>query len=153
MALIIYDSAYGNTKRIAEAIAETIGAGARCIFIDDIEKVNLNDDLLIVGCPINAWHPTPKVTEFLKSLSSSQLSGVSAASFDTRIDSIFSGNAARRIASGLKKAGAIIVTAPQGFYVKATAGPLADGEIEKAKEWARSLMKVMHNTHSAVLPG
>lgn len=152
MALIIYDSAYGNTKRIAEAIAETIGAGARCIFIDDIEKVNLNDDLLIVGCPINAWHPTPKVTEFLKSLSSSQLSGVSAASFDTRIDSIFSGNAARRIASGLKKAGAIIVAAPQGFYVKATAGPLADGEIEKAREWARSLMKVMHNTH-AVLAG
>lgn len=139
MALIIYDSTYGNTKLIAETIAATLGADTKCLGIDDVRNENLPNDLLVVGCPINAWHPTPKVVKFLQALPPSGLTGVKAAAFDTRLDSFFSGNAAKKIAKGLKNAGATLVVPPQAFYVKGTKGPLIDGQLEKAKNWAGSL--------------
>ena len=101
MALVIYDSTYGNTKKVAAVIAATLGTDAKCIYVSDVQLENLQTDLVIVGCPINAWHPTPKITAFLNDLGPSSLAGVKAASFDTRVDSFFSGNAAKKIAKGL----------------------------------------------------
>lgn len=142
MALVIYDSAYGNTKRIAAAIAETLGVDTPCMAVDDMQVKNLQTNLVVVGCPINAWHPTPKVAKFLTGLAPQSLAGIKVAAFDTRIDSFFSGNAAKKIAKALVKAGASLVAPPQGFYVKGTKGPLVEGEIEKAKSWANLLMQL-----------
>ena len=74
-----------------------------------------------------------------------------AAAFDTRIstDDIKSrvlgfmvnmfGYAARPISEKLRKKGAQIVVAPEGFFVKDTEGPLKEGEIERAGEWAKKI--------------
>jgi len=139
MALVIYDSTYGNTKLIAETIAETLEGATLCVPVDEIQVGKIPKGLLVIGCPINAWRPTPKIAKLLKDLAFAGLIGMKAAAFDTRVDSFFSGNAAKRIARGLKKAGATMISSPQAFYVKGTKGPLAAGQLEKAKNWARSL--------------
>jgi len=143
MNLVIYDSNYGNTRKVAETIAASLGDGTQCISVDNLQAASIRQcDLLVVGCPINAWHPTPKMSGFLNNLAPGQLSGVRAAAFDTRVDSFFSGNTARQIAHKLRKAGAALIMPPQGFIVTGKEGPLASGELDKVTNWATSIRQL-----------
>jgi flavodoxin len=136
--LVIFDSNYGNTQKVAEAIAKELDAKA--VLVSKVSTPELKDlDLVIVGSPINGWKPSEKMGEFLASLSSGQLNNVKAAAFDTRIRLFIHGDAATKIAEALKDVGAQIITEPQAFIVRGTEGPLLDGEIEKAIEWAKSI--------------
>ncbi|MBS3914711.1 MAG: flavodoxin family protein [Bacteroidetes bacterium] len=137
-ALIIYDSNYGNTRLVAEAMAESIKGSA--ISVKDFEMGNLgNLDLLIVGSPINGWRPTPAIKNFLENIPNGKLKGIQAAAFDTRIKSFLSGNAAKRIYQALNTKGAKMIGTPVGFYVKHTEGPLLEKELENARIWALHL--------------
>jgi flavodoxin len=139
-AIVIYDSNFGNTKIIAETIAQELGGSAHTVH--DFKPGDLSwVDVLIVGSPINAWRPTAKITDFLNALGETSLSNIKAAAFDTRIKILISGNAAKRISKKLQEKGATIITEPKGFYVKDKEGPLEEGEVESAKEWARTIIQ------------
>lgn len=141
-AVVVYDSAYGNTKSVAEAIAGSLdGLEATPVPVGDFKPEALAaGDLLVVGSPINGWRPTPKITTLLSSLGSGSLRGVNAAAFDTRVRMFIHGDAAKKISHALKAGGADIIAEPMPFYVKGSEGPLRDGEIEKAESWAQSLL-------------
>jgi flavodoxin len=143
--LVIYDSNFGNTKMIADAIAESVQG--RAISVKEISAEMMeNVNLLIVGSPINAWQATEKIRQFLNKLPLGSLVGVQAAAFDTRVKifivKIFiSGNAGKKISKSLLKKGATIVCEPKGFYVKGNEGPLLEGEIANAKDWGYQILK------------
>lgn len=150
--LVIYDSVFGNTARIAEAIGEALENAP----VKQVSEVNPADleglKWLFVGSPTRIFQPTPAITNYLKSLSGKSLIGVKAAAFDTRIpidqtDSGFLrfmikrlGYADSKIAKRLKKAGAELVPPSEGFGVTGTEGPLIEGELERAQEWAKSII-------------
>ncbi|QHK19001.1 flavodoxin [Pseudarthrobacter psychrotolerans] len=140
-AYIVYDSAYGNTKAVAEAIAASLkplNAGA--VSVADFDPGLLSGgDLLVVGSPINGWRPTPKITELLAQMGNDNLKGINAAAFDTRVRFFIHGDAAKKITKLLKEAGANIISDPVPFYVQGTEGPLRSGELEKAGSWAKTL--------------
>lgn len=143
-SIVLFDSNFGNTQKIAEVIAGVIGGKA--LSIKDFETKELEGtDLLIVGSPINAWRPSAGIKTFLSNLKPSQLKKISVAAFDTRIKNFFSGNAAKRIAKALTGAGGELITPPLAFYVKGTEGPLLNGEIEKAESWAQHLKTINRN--------
>ena len=109
-------------------------------------------DLLVVGSPTRGFQPTPAITELLKGLSADRLKGVKVAAFDTRIAmsdikpavlraflSLFN-YAAPVIAKRLTAKGGSLLLAPEGFCVAGTEGPLKDGELERAPEWASRLL-------------
>jgi flavodoxin I len=66
------------------------------------------------------------------------------AAFDTRISTkwvgVF-GYAAGRIARSLKGKGGTLIAPLEGFFVKGTQGPLKDGELERAADWAQTVAK------------
>ena len=66
-ALVVYDSAYGNTKSVAEAITGSLdGLQAGSVPVGEFQPETLAaGDLLVVGSPINGWRPTPKITSLL----------------------------------------------------------------------------------------
>lgn len=135
-ALVIYDSNFGNTKKIADTIASELKTEAVSVY--DVSPYNLRGiDLLVVGSPINGWRPTRIMEDFLESLTIDQLNNVEAAAFDTRINIFFHGDAANKMSQILEKAGANIIADPQEFYVQSKEGPLLFGELEKAIEWAQ----------------
>ena len=139
-ALILFDSVYGNTKKIAETVAKELGKDVKIVSVSDFKSKDLTGiNLLVVGSPILAFRPSEKTGKFLASLSSGQLKGVKAAAFDTRVRIFFHGDAAGKIANGLKQAGAEIVAEPCGFIVEGKEGPLANDAVAKAKEWAASI--------------
>lgn len=148
-ALVIYDSMYGNTERLARTIADTRNAPAKRV--GDVTSSDLEGlTLLVMGSPTQGGRPTKPIQQFLSTLSPDALRDVPVAAFDTRIsaaDSNFAlralmrviGYAAPRIDSGLARRGGLSVTSPTGFIVEGREGPLRAGESERAKEWARRL--------------
>jgi hypothetical protein len=75
-------------------------------------------------------------------LSKREGEGKRGAAFDTRIDKspMLTGAASRGIAKRLRRRGYNVVADPESFFVEDTEGPLADGELARAKEWAASLV-------------
>jgi flavodoxin len=141
-SLVVYDSNFGNTKTVAQVIA--LELGATTCSVNDLKPDSLSGvQLLIVGSPINAWNPTKKIKQFLDSLTPGALSNIKAAAFDTRIKILISGNAAKKISRALSAKGATIMADPLGFYVKDNEGPLAEGELERAKNWSQKLTKTL----------
>lgn len=140
--LVIYDSKYGNTEKVAQAIYEVLdkGEGVRLSKVDQATPQAIpKTDLLIIGGPTHAWRPSKPIRAFLKELKSQDLSGVQAAAFDTGFSSRFSGSAAKKIEKKLKRAGCIIIAPATRFLVKDTEGPLEKGELDKAREWAKKI--------------
>ncbi len=143
-SLVIFDSSFGNTKIIAEAIAKEFDAKAVSVSDFDMSEIE-GIDLLVVGSPINGWRPSQKMAKFLSELAEGQLKGMKAAAFDTRVNLFFHGDAAKKIARFLQKAGAQIIAEPEGFFVKGKEGPLLDGQIEKAIDWAKTIKNQLLN--------
>ena len=144
-AHVVYDSAFGNTRSVAEAVAGSLSAlGASPVPVGDFRLKDLvSGDLLVLGSPINGWRPTPKITELLSTLGDGHLKGVKAAAFDTRVRMFIHGDAAKKMAHTLRDQGADMISEPMPFYVQGSEGPLRPGEIEKAARWGKSLLESM----------
>jgi flavodoxin len=142
-ALVVYDSAYGNTRQVAEAIVASLEPlQAEALSVTDFKAPALAEgDLLVVGSPINGWRPTPKITEMLTTLGGGRLNGVKAAAFDTRVRFFLHGDAAKKMTKALRTGGAEIISKPMAFYVQGSEGPLRSGELDKAAAWAADLLK------------
>jgi len=155
-ALVVYDSAYGNTAEIAQAIGEALGSqeDVETLRVSDAKPAQLTEvELLIVGSPTQKFRPTGATTKLLKGIPSGGLKGVKVAAFDTRFPEseinkvrilaffvgIF-GYAAKPLADRLVKKGGELVIPPEGFYVSNTEGPLLEDELERAADWAREIL-------------
>ncbi|NCC36774.1 MAG: flavodoxin family protein [Chloroflexia bacterium] len=83
-ALVIYDSVFGNTETIAQAIAAALGTQA--ISVSQAEAGHLRGlDLLVVGSPTCGLRPTEGMVKLLQGLPKNHLTGVRVAAVDTRI--------------------------------------------------------------------
>lgn len=137
--LILFDSYFGNTQIIAETIAKEFeNCDVLKVIGFDNEKLK-GIDLLILGSPIRGWQPTEGTMAFLNSLSATELSGVKATAFDTRVKLFIHGDAKNKMAKDLEKAGAKIIVEPKAFYVTGQEGPLFEGELQEATKWAQQI--------------
>lgn len=144
-ALIVYDSVYGNTEKIAKAIGGAITGEVKVLRVNEANPSKLKTiDLLIVSSPTQGGRPTPAIQDFLDNVSEPAIKGINVAAFDTRFSTrlvrIF-GYAAGRIADSLKRSGGTLIASPEGFFVKGKEGPLKEGEIERAASWAKAIVK------------
>ena len=152
--LVVYDSVFGNTEKIAQAIgaALTPQGEVTTVRVSNVTLEQLTGlEFLIVGSPTRGFRPTEGITKFLKRLAINGLKGVKVAAFDTRLASTdiqsallrafvrIGGYAAKPIADQLKKCGGELVIPPEGFFVKASEGPLKEGELERAAAWVKQV--------------
>jgi Flavodoxin len=164
---VIYESIYGNTGAIAEAIADGLRVHGDVTLEPADDQAFMDVDLLVVGAPTHAHGlptamtrrgveaaaqaaeekgqplesgPTPAVRSFVDRLQKG--TGRSAACFDTRFDKspLLTGSAAKTIAKKLGRLGYELVAPPESFFVLDSEGPLMDGELERAREWGASLI-------------
>jgi flavodoxin I len=152
-SILIYDSQYGNTEKIAQSIRDALAEQSQVtlIRVSDFKPEMLEGvELLIVGSPTQGFKPTAAIKDFLKAIPTNQLKGMRVAAFDTRLTQknidktpvlpffvkMF-GYAAEPIAKALEKCGGQLVVPPEGFYVVDTEGPLVEGELDRAADWAR----------------
>lgn len=143
--LVIYDSTYGSTEEIAQAIADSLAqrCSARLLRVNKVQPSDLKGvDLLVLGCPTLKRKPTAAVQAFLDCVSRRHLKGVPAAVFDTRYRRfrLLTGSAASVVAHSLRKIGVHLLAAPQSFFVVAREGPLGEDELERATAWAHEIL-------------
>lgn len=143
--LVVYDSLYGNTEKIAQAIGAALTGEVKVLRVGEVDPSELKAlDLLIVGSPTHGGRPSPAMREFLDKVQKPALEGTNVAAFDTRLSTrwvgIF-GYAAGRIAKSLKEKGGNLLLSPEAFYVEGTEGPLKEGELERAAAWAREIVE------------
>lgn len=158
-AWIVVESSFGNTRAIAGAVAEGLG---RYMTVDvrDVDEApgTIDDDvdLLVVGGPTQAFGmsrpdtrraateqgASPAATRLgIREWLESEPAGIrQVAAFDTRINKAWiPGSAARGIAKRLRALGGTLVARPESFRVTATPGPLAAGELDRARRWGEQL--------------
>jgi flavodoxin len=141
--LVVYDSKYGNTARLAQAIAEKLGV-ARVVSVAETGALDLSAfDLFVVGGPTQVHRMSPAMKEWLASIPPDALQGARAAAFDTRFRKaeLLTGSAAVGIARKLEKKGAALALPPESFFVATDKGPLEDGELERAIAWAAAIRR------------
>jgi flavodoxin len=142
-ALVVYDSVYGNTEQIAKAVAAGIAGGAQAVRVgaagvDALKSI----DLLVVGSPTLGGRPTAAMKSFIDGIPQPVARRLRVAAFDTRVSMKFArifGWAAARMAEKLTASGSSLKAPPEGFIVKGRSGPLAEGETERAKAWAKGI--------------
>ena len=155
-ALVVYDSGFGNTEQIAQAIGKALGSQAdiETVHVSEVESGQLTGlGILVVGSPTQKFRPTGAITNFLKGIPKNGLKGVKVSAFDTRFTlseiektpillffvRLF-GYAAKPIADRLERKGGELIIPPEGFFVEGVEGPLLEGELERAADWAKSII-------------
>lgn len=153
--LIVFDSFFGNTEQVARAIGAALAGDYEvvCMRVGEVTPSLLAGvKLLIVGSPTRGFRPTPAITAFIESIPAGGLSGVAVVAFDTRIAAedmknllytplarIF-GYAAKPIADKLASKGGRVAVSSEGFRVLGQEGPLKQGELDRARDWAKQIV-------------
>jgi flavodoxin len=151
-SLVIYESEYGNTEKIARAVAEALGehGEARVTPLGSVATLEAERlDLLAVGAPTQRHGLPPTVKELLEKTPEGALAGVRALAFDTRYERArwITGSAAKEIGKRLHHLGCKLLADPESFFVEGSEGPLEPGEEDRARAWAaRSLGRTQRAT-------
>jgi flavodoxin len=141
-AIVLFTSRYGNTEKIARALAaglsdagvETTSGRAEGFAVDSLTRY----DLICLGAPTE-WLSAPKpMKEFLTSLGRSALAGKFGFAFDTKFDRPLSGSAANFIEKELKNMGLRVVAPRESATVlvngKVGHALLKEGEVERFRQ-------------------
>jgi len=144
--IVVYDTSYGNTKTIAETIAETLkeaGIEVDLFDVKDVRKLSAKDyDFLVLGSPTRFGTMSFAIRGFLGKVKSEEWVNKPFAAFDTENPENMEKkeyNAAEKIAAKLtdKKMDQLLPVLKAAVFGQK--GPLKEGEIERTKEYAREL--------------
>ncbi len=151
-SLVVYDSKFGNTQKVAEAVADGLRArgAVRLLGLNTVLPQKLGRvDLLFVGGPTQAHGMSARMRQFLDALVTRSAPGMLAATFDTRfrMPAMISGSAAKTIARKLRGAGVRMFAPPQSFFVSQGVPELEEGETERAAAWAKDIADRLALSH------
>jgi len=157
--LVVHESMWGNSRAVAEAVADRLGDDVTVVEVADAPvPLPADIDLLVVGGPTHAFsmsrattrheavakgaepgRETRGIREWLGELSESD--HVDVATFDTRIDKVrhLPGSAAKAAGKEVRRHHLGRLVGTQSFFVGDMAGPLLDGELDRARAWADTL--------------
>jgi hypothetical protein len=164
-ALVVVESMFGNTRAVADAIAEGLSTemNVSVVTVADAPGVIRYDvDLLVVGGPTHVFGMSRANTrkaagdqgaqpvggtatgirEWIGGVTS-DAAALPAAVFDTRVKTRgIPGSAARGAERALQKRGFASAVPPRTFYVSGTPGPLLPGELDNARSWGGQLARM-----------
>ena len=156
--IVVYDTSSGNTKKIAEAITETLRENAiesDLFYVKDAKKLNAKEyGFLILGSPTRFGTMSFAVKSFLGKVKTEEWMNKPFAAFDTEnpenVEKSQAENknwsAAEKIADALreKKMNQLLPVLKALVEAKMK-GTLLEGEIDKAKDYARQLVTKLNN--------
>jgi hypothetical protein len=169
-ALVVYESMFGNTRDVAQAVGAGLGDRMSTSIYEcgsAPTTIAKEVDIVVVGAPTHAFglsRPSTRASarqktdaplisqrgglrEWLEAMSFDATAPPAVAAFDTRVKTPrLPGSAAAKALRQLRRAGADPARGPRTFSVLGMTGPLAAGELAAAKEWGSDLA-------TAVTPG
>lgn len=162
-SVVIYASRYGNTRRVAETIAEALRSRGTVDLLPADEAPVIPTagiDLIVLGGPTEVHSMTGPFSRLLQRMRPGLLNGKAVAVFDTRYHGarLLTGSAAASATRKLRRLGAEIIVPPESFYVAGSEHPatgehvsLETGELTRAKDWATALADALAANPASVL--
>jgi hypothetical protein len=157
--LVVFESMWGNTRAVAEAVRRGMDEEAEVIDVEQApSSLPADVDLLVVGGPTHAFsmsrpatrhdavqrgasegHETRGIREWLDAMPPS--GRIDVATFDTRVLKMkkLPGSAAKAAGKDIRRHHLGDLVATESFYVDDTEGPLAEGELARAEAWGAEL--------------
>jgi len=150
---VVYDSQFGNTQQVAEGIGLILAKkhSVKVKHISEISPKKLEQvDVLFLGTPTHGGQATPNMNLLISQIVASKVF-LKVACFDTRFSPQNVGlglkllmsvidYASPKMAKNLAKSAAITVLGFEGFIVTDKSGPLAEGELNRAQNWAEKMV-------------
>jgi len=144
--IVVYDTSYGNTKKIAETITETLkesGIEVDLLDVKEVKKLSAKDhNFLVLGSPTRFGTMSFAIRSFLGKVKSEEWMNKPFAAFDTENPENLEKkewSAAEKIAAKLRDKKMNQLLPVLKALVFGQKGPIQEGEIERTKEYARSL--------------
>ena len=149
--IVVYDTSYGNTKKVAEAIAETLkesGIEVDISHIREVKRLSAGDyGFLVIGSPTKFGTMSLAMKGFLGKMKDEEWAGRPFAAFDTENPENIENarlqskewSAGEKIADRLREKRMNELMPVLKASVIGMKGPLVEGEVERAKEYARGL--------------
>jgi menaquinone-dependent protoporphyrinogen IX oxidase len=149
--MVVYDTSYGNTKSVAEAIAETLkesGMEVDLFYVKDVKKLSAKEyDFLVLGSPTKFGTMSFTFKRFLGKVKGEEWVNKPFAAFDTENPENIERaqaedkewSAAEKIAEKLKEKKMNQLLPVLKAVVFGQKGPLKEGEIDRAKDYAREV--------------
>jgi flavodoxin len=160
-ALVIYESMFGNTHSVADAVAAGLGTALDVSVVEVSHaprQISDDIDLVVVGGPTHAFsmsRPSTRqsasdqgadpeaaghdgIREWIGAVTAPE--GLLTAAFDTKVlKPHLPGSAAKSAGRKLRHRGFKKIDDPKTFYVTGTKGDLVDGEVDRARQWGTHL--------------
>jgi flavodoxin len=143
--VILYESKYGNTKRVAETIAEEMQrVGGMEVTLTALKGVDIDDiadcDVILLGGPTHFGGPTRGVRKFIDALGKRNVSAKSVAVFDTYMGEDFE-KGVRKMEEQIrsKAPGLKLLAHGLSIRVEGMKGPIVEGELVKCKDFVKQL--------------
>jgi flavodoxin len=154
--LIVYDSFFGNTEKVANRIYETLSPQqkTKLVHVSEAQTLNISSyELVIVGSPTRYYQPTPAIVSFVRGLKTIR---IQVAFFDTRLDAeghwlmgpmekIFK-FASDTMETLVRNTQAKQAISSLGVYVTGTEGPIARNAMKDVENWAKLLISAPTST-------
>jgi hypothetical protein len=161
--VIVVESIWGNSELVGKEIAAGLGEGRVDVVSAAAEPTALDADvdLLVVGGPTHAFSmstertresakqqgaehiPSRGIREWIEAHQSPRRA-IAVATFDTRVVSPrLPGSAAKKAMKRLVALGYRPIAEPETFGVHGYTGPVADGELERARRWGAELRRLV----------
>jgi flavorubredoxin len=144
-AIVVYESKYGNTKIVAERIAEGLATGKGIkVDVTNLEDIDLDRipdyDVILIGSPNHMGRQTRGIKKFIDKLAKPKLKNKSAAVFDTCASKDFE-KAVKKMENQLAKVapGVRLVTPGLSIVVKGMKGPIAEEDLPKCEEFGKKI--------------
>ncbi len=145
--IVVYDTSYGNTKTIAETIAETLkesGIEVDLFDVKNVKKPSTKDyNFLVLGSPTRFGTMSFAIRGFLGKVKSEEWMNKPFAAFDTENPENMEKkeySAAEKIAERLREKKMNQLLPVLKAAVLGQKGPLVEGEVDRTKEFARTLV-------------
>lgn len=143
--IVVYESKYGNTKIVAEKIAEGLGTGKGIkVDVTNLKDVDLNRipdyDVILIGSPNHMGRQTRGIKKFIDKLGKLKLKNKFAAVFDTCGSKDFE-KAVKKMEKQLAKValGLKLVSLGLSIEVKGMKGPILEEGLPKCEEFGRRI--------------
>ncbi|MDY7018644.1 MAG: flavodoxin family protein [Chloroflexota bacterium] len=148
--IIVYESKYGNAKRVAETIAEDMSQieGIETV-VSGVKEVDLSKipdyDAILVGSPTHIAGPTGGIKKFIGKLGKLPLEGKFFAAFSTYMLNKSLEQATEKLDKRIKDKvpGAILAAPGLSIKVQGMKGPISEGELLKCKEFGNKIATQM----------
>jgi flavodoxin len=141
-ATIVYQSHHGNTAFVAGIMAEELACevSVQLVRIDQATEAQVTQsDLLLFGGPAAELNGAYDILAWLQRLPRTALDRAAIAVFDTQLRSqhTWAESTASALAKAVHRTGGMLILPPESFFLLFRAGPLEDGELARAANWAR----------------